>query len=396
MIGVNDENKVKVKVKDEDLKDDEVYKLRDDEKFSIIIHQYSNGKTQKKIAKEMGVPPQTFSSWKQKKIDGIRITGRNKISQYFQLKMSIWTDLFYTLDDFSKRLNTYRELKKYTYPLNEVTQEEEERLALFGKEKNIDLSDFLLKKEGHSFMFKLAMLLKNNAQIEDALAVLEQIEESEHSFKYTYYNEIQHFKVDLLSHKSIYDWDKAIHILKVLESSGHYHEQEPEIITLLASNYKRKALSKTDDKSKWRNRKDIDMDLLSLAIIKYREASDLRKKEKYYDAINFAYLHSIANSIQMQYKNPKEIQNIYKEILKGWRIDRSNWWEVATNSEFLMLTGRVELAKKLIESFLNSYVIKKFEIESTLRQLEMYVHFTDSEDGKSFYAYISECWENLE
>lgn len=373
--------------------------LRDDEKFVLILNKYSAGKTQKKIAKEMGTVAQTLASWKNKKTHGIQITNRNKISEYFQLKETIWTDAFYDKDEFQKRLESYRKPKSKTskskYPLNKVSKDEKVSLAILSKKSQLLLSDFSLKKQGHPFMFELAKLLKNNGQIKEALSVLEQIEESDNSFKYTSHNEIQHLKVNLLSHKSIYDWDKAIHILKMLESASHYHFQEPEVITLLASNYKRKALSKTDDKSKWKDKKNIDINLLSLAIIKYREAYSLREKEKYYDAINFAYLHSIADSIQMEYANPKEIKNTYKTVSIGWKIDKSNWWEVATNSEFLMLTGDVKIAKSLIGDFLENHTVKKFEIETTLRQLEMYVHFTDSEDGKSFYKYLDECWESL-
>jgi hypothetical protein len=82
-------------------------------------------------------------------------------------------------------------------------------------------------------------------------------------------------------------------------------------------------------------------------------------------------------------------------LLEDWNIDPSNWWEVSSNAEFLMLTGKVDLAIFHISEFLDAYVVKKFDIETTLRQLQLYIHFTDDPNAKQFYGFLKESWTVL-
>jgi len=374
-------------------------KISDREKFVVILNKYANGKQQQEIAKKMGVSPQTLSSWKKGKGE-IRIKGKNKICEYFMIKSSVWIDDFNVDHVFNDKLDDYKneEPKEDAlfYPTNHISKEEREELNLLAKKSKILISDSYLKKKNNPFIFELAKELKKNGQITEALALLEIIKNSSNSFQYTFYNPIQHLKAVLLSSCAVENWDDAIHKLRLLESSSHYQYQEPEVITLLASNYKRKALyTKEGSKERWKKPHEVDRELLKNAQIKYHEAYQSKQTDKYYDAINFAYLYKIADAIEIKLPNSEKIKKIYDEVKVGWKIDESNWWEVITNAEFLMLTGDVKLAKFKVHEFLEAHSPKSFEIETTLRQLDMYVHFTGDEKGREFLGFLRNCWGAL-
>jgi transcriptional regulator with XRE-family HTH domain len=387
-------------------------KLTDSEKFVIIMQKYSNEySTQKSLAKEMNISKQSISYWKKnnKKEYSIHIRNRNKICSKFRLKDTIWIDSFYDGVNFSECLDEYKIVEKKTVKKDniirdsilsisqKVTTQEKQLLDRVAKKRTISIVEHTIKDKTMFFLFELAKLLKGKNQIGDALKILDTIQNDSSSFKYIFQNQIQHLKAILLSHDTIQDWDGAIHILRMLYSASHYHLQEPEIITLTASNYKRKALYSINDEEKWRDKNSIDMSLLSSALILYREAFEAKENEiRYYDAINFAYLHNIIDSIQRGYIDSIEIKNLYTKLSKEWSIDESNWWEVSSNAEFLMLIGQVDLAISNINDFFDNYPVNKFEIETTLRQLEMYISFTDDKNGKDFCGYLKESWGYIE
>jgi len=61
----------------------------------------------------------------------------------------------------------------------------------------------------------------------------------------------------------------------------------------------------------------------------YKEAYNLKKRnEKYYDAINLAYLYNIIDAIEVEYANTQDIEELYSELSKIWKVDDSKWWEV--------------------------------------------------------------------
>ena len=241
-------------------------------------------------------------------------------------------------------------------------------------------------------LFKFAIELKKKNQIKESLETLKMIETHEGSFKYTFHHQIQHLKAILLSHDTLKDWNQSIDILRLLYVAN-YHIEEPEIITLLASNYKRKALYRANDSQKWQEGEEIDMNLLSSATILYREAYEAKTEaSKYYDAINFAYLYKISNSLEAKESTDIELKELYQELMGQWRVDKSNWWEVSSQAEFLMLLGDIDLAIFKITEFLEEHTIEKFNIETTLRQLEMYLHYTQDTHAQNFHDYLHESW----
>lgn len=247
--------------------------------------------------------------------------------------------------------------------------------------------DNLLKKESIPFMFTLAKRLTSKNQVKEALKIFEWIESQDDSFKYTHKNKLQHQKAILLSHDTIKDWDGAIDILRSLYHASHYHLEEPEILTLLASNHKRKALDSA------KSRDEVDMNLLTSALCLYEDSYNLKPdNKKYYDAINLAYLYNIVDAIEMEHADKSEIEMLYQNLLKVWNINTSNWWEVCSNAEFLMLLGQVDLAIEKIDEFLTTSqdtVINPFPL---FRQLRLYIRFTDDEGAKRFLGELMKRW----
>ena len=91
-----------------------------------------------------------------------------------------------------------------------------------------------------------------------------------------------------------------------------------------------------------------------------------------------------------------ELKELYQELMGQWRVDKSNWWEVSSQAEFLMLLGDVDLAIFKITEFLEEHTIEKFNIETTLRQLDMYLHYTQDTHAQSFHDYLHESWGYIE
>ena len=388
-------------------------KLSDSEKFTIILQKYCQEYTnQKDLAQEMGIPQQSISDWK-KHSRSIRIKNRNAISKKFRLTDMVWLDTFDDAVNFEEQLENYKIIENLSKekivervesivsaniiePINEMTKEEEKLLELISKEKRIELSNYNLNEMTSVSLFKLAMELKKRNQIKESLETLKVIETNDGSFKYTFHHQIQHLKAILLSHDTFKNWNQSIDILRLLYVA-HYHIEEPEIITLLASNYKRKALCRCNDTQKWQEREEIDMDLLSSATILYREAYEAKPEaSKYYDAINFAYLYKISNSLEDKASTNVELKELYQELMSQWKVEKSDWWEVSSQAEFLMLLGDVDLAILKITEFLEEHSVEKFNIETTLRQLELYLYYTNDTHAQTFYDYLYESWGYIE
>lgn len=320
--------------------------------------------------------PTTVNNWM--KGTSPNTTGRAKICQIFGLKADIWIESFNSIKSFKRRVESgeFKIIVKDKKVYHKIEN------IIFKKETIMN------EEENPSSMFEKAKRLKNEQKIDEALDMLREIEENPSSYKYTYHNQIEHLKAILLSHESIQEWDRAIDILKRLYSGSKYHLEEPEIITLIASNYKRKALRE----------EGIDRDLLVNALTLYKEAYNLKENQaKYYDAINYAYLYTIIDAIEKEYANPKEIEELYEELKKVWRVDDQNWWEVSSEAEFLMLLGQVDLAISKINDYLdfNLEYLTPFEIETTMRQIKLYIEFSDNNRAKIFYNHLEESWKSL-
>jgi len=372
------------------------FNLKDSEKFKIMKKVYKDlFINEDYFSKKIDVGRSTLFSWGQKNKASFHTKSKIKLCKGFKLLDSVWSDKFSTEYAFEESLSQYEKIesikskkditKHILVKLNNIDIRGIKLNNLSNDEIN-ELWNSKLKNKSSVFMFEFAEKLKSEKRISEALEILEWINERESSFKYTHENILRHFKAILLSHDNIQDWDGAIHILRSLYHSSHYHLQEPEILTLLASNYKRKALSK----------EKIDMELMTSALCLYEDAYELKNDNaKYYDAVNLAYLYNIVDTIEIEYANKKEIKSLHNELLKIWRIDKSNWWEVCSDAEILMLLGRVDLAILKISDFLENYNVKPFEIDATMRQIKFYIHLTRDKKAQQFLEFLEDSYSAL-
>ena len=378
------------------------FTLKDSEKFKIMVKvYYENFISKEAFAKKIGLGRATVFDWLKKDKASLHTKSKIKICKAFNLLDTVWSDSFPNEDEFEKLLCEYEKIKPMKVrkdiskhilvQLDEVkTKDKCMEVDNLGKDEIDLLLANKLQNESASFMFEFAKKLKNKKQIEESLNVLLWIDDKESTFKYTHENELRYFKAVLLSHDKIKDWDGAIHILRSLYHGRNYHLDEPEILTLLASNYKRKALDNHNSKD------NINMELITSALCLYEDAYELKAdNSKHYDAINLAYLYNIVDAIEVEYADKIEIETLYANLSKIWRIDKSNWWEVCSDAEFLMLLGKVDLAILKMNDFLENYKVEPFEIDATVRQIKLYIQFTSDENAERFLKYLMESWKAI-
>jgi len=290
--------------------DYEKYNLSDTEKFTIMVKEFPKlFESEKIFAKKIFASHSSVNYWINHKTRKIKATAKSEICNIFGLQYNIWEDTFSIAEDFEKELLTYKKIRNEKDTIKRHIM------------KSMDSKQPL-------FLFEQAKEYKEENKIQEALELIKEIDESSSSFKYTHHNQIAHLKAILLSDNTIQDWDGAIHILRNLYFSAKYHLEEPEIITLIASNYKRKALYDPLTKL-FINQKDIDIDLIASALTLYFEAYELKDtQEKYYDALNYAYLYNISNSVESKKIDHKRIRELYDSFSKRWRVDEKSWWEI--------------------------------------------------------------------
>jgi hypothetical protein len=369
------------------------------EKYDILYGGYLN------FSHKIGVGKSSVNDWERRIKRRIGHKSKTQICKVFSLNFKVWTEEFYDEKTFREALQSYEQITDLTLKKRLDTKiigakavligSEEDELNTLRNQKRIEISFEKLKNKSLLFSFKLIPLLITNSQIKDALEVIDYLQNFDSTFKLYNYNQLEHYKAIIYSHSSVRKWDKAIEILRFLYSVSNYHLQNHEIITLMASNYKRKALTLDTDFS-WCKKEDMDLDLISNAIVLYNEAYNYKTNDKkYYDAINLAYLYKILDTFDNEENNNNSIKTLYKKLTLKWIYNRNSWWEVSTNAEFLMLQGNVKQAIFEIENYLEQNEVKIFCIETTLRQLEMYIHFCNDKNAQEFYIFLKESWKYI-
>jgi len=395
------------------------YTLRDCEKFKIMREVYSTiFGSSKAFSEKIGVGKATIFHWIQleKKLndkDAIYNTNepikcsfntksKVKICQGFGLIDTVWSDSFYQISDFEERLPDYKKIEKKPmvriWTAEDRPQRDRSNLSELESLSTADTNALLEKKlENKSalFMFSFAEKLKKKERIEEALDVLTWIENGKDTFKYIQGNKITHLRAILLSHEKIKDWDGAIDILRSLYYSSAYHLEKPEILTLLASNYKRKALDSATSKE------EIDINFLMSSLCLYEDSMNLKPdNQKYYDAINLAYLYKIVDAIEVEYANKVELTTLSKKVesIKN----EKDWWEVSSKAEFSMLLGQIDDALLFINGFFENHIaqpsiyeVNDFKIGVLLRQLNLYIQFTEDINAIKLLKEVDESWKNI-
>lgn len=377
--------------------------MTDQKKFQCMTIKYRDMYEHYEVfAKKIGVSRATVNNWERVNSENIHTSKKEKIAEAFGLKYEVWTDHFYTEQEFVQHLDDYKiidisfeEEKIQNKMIGEIIRmsiDEEGELTNLMEQNPLSIPGNL-ERYSPDFMLALAYALKDNNQIVDAFRVSDVLLQNEKVYKYKYYNQILHLRAILLSHDEMKKWDEAIDILRLLYSACAYHIKEPEIITLTASNYKRKAFY--DNSGNLRSVESVDRDLIGQALSLYREAYALKNNnKKYYEAVNIAYLTMILAAIEeVDYDASKQsIEKLFDNIQKnGWDVDEESWWVVATKIEFFILLGNFDKAIFTLNEYLESgNTLKTFDIEITLRQLNIYLHFTDDKTASSFKNYFQE------
>jgi len=249
----------------------------------------------------------------------------------------------------------------------------------------LDLNDFISDNSSSVYLYEVAKLLKDFNYTNKALDIINNLLNKQDPFKYYFYNQLLHFKAILLSAENLNRFDEAIDILKLLYGVLKYHLQEPEVLTLLGSNYKRKAFYK--DKKLKKDIKKKDINYIVNSIYFYNEALKLNK-DKYYNFLNILYLEKI-----LTYHNNEDIDefihkksNDLSDILNSWKPQRNNWWEMISYVEINILLKKDLLADEYFDQLPKP---TKFQYNTSRRQMEIYNNFCpdDTLFNSFFYAY---------
>jgi len=342
---------------------------------------------------------QTVNTWEKNETKSIpKSEIKKNLARMFGMRYEIWGKDYKDIQSFKQELEIFQKPidKEEENPLDKkilgeivpLSLAEENEYEFISQVKPIQIPANLVTFSAN-FIYRLAHLLKDNEQVSDALYVLEVLERKIEPFIFYYRKEIQHLKAILLSHKDIQRWNDAIIQLRYLYADG-YHFKNPEILTLLASNYKRKALYHPNGTLNYKEQ--VDINLLQQANDLYEDAYELSEEDKYYPAINRAYLMLIIDAIEGNRERTKieqEIGRIYTELVKnGFPSNSKDWWQITTQVEFLVLMKRDGEALDILENYQGS--ITKFDIETTIRQLEIYSHFTNEEIGRDLIGFLQE------
>ena len=368
-------------------------KITDTQKFRVIFEKYHYMyKNQKILADDMNLSEKNISNWK-KKDANISDNFRIAIGKKFRLSSMIWKDSFKSEEKFDEKLDNYSIDKFIDEDENkcaDLNEEEQSILDALELEDVIDIQNYTDNRSNH-FLYSFATLLENRGKIQDAIEVLSTVKVSKNTLDNNCLNKIEHLKAKLYSHKGIENWDQAIGILVKLKRKN-YNRLVPEINTLYASNMKRKVLSDTSKNNTWIPKDKVDMSLLSNATLAYYEEYMHKKgtPTQYYDAINYAYLHRITEHLEEEEIEDIDLRSIYDEIWSTGSVDCTNWWQVISDVEFLILLGDINLAESRLNDFFENHSASRSEIEVTLRQLELYIHFTDDINATHFYNSLQE------
>lgn len=401
------------------------YCLSDTEKFRILV---ANDKYSQifinvnHFSKETEINYQTVYNWlRENTYSKIQLLKKLKIEEFFNLNF-YWRSEYDDQDSFIYALATGMfektdELQKQKEKCDEGNDLDNSKINLENIDKKLNLSlnnknlskieskaleefrgnngaitiPFEINNYTSNFLFEFAKVLKNKNQIEDALNLINQIEQRNDPFKYYFKNHLLHLRAILLSHDTRKEWDKAIDILNQLYVDKLYLN-EPEVITLLASNYKRKALYHSDGSLK-DTLMENDINDIGRAMSLYEDAMNLYKnsgkQDIYYPAINLAYLYKLTACIEendLNCNNDK-IKELFESLGgNAWNVETADWWEKTSKIEFYILMGNDKPAEELIDSTKN---IEPFEIDATIRQLDIYAHFCKNDTlTNQFFQYI--------
>ena len=240
--------------------------------------------------------------------------------------------------------------------------------------------------------YKTALWYRHQGDYQTALEFIDKALESDDLFAFLKYKELLHEKAILLSTDQVRKFKEALRLLNLLHYGFKYSKQNPEVVTLMGSNYKRLAL--IDEKGNYKSSLcDQDIDNLIRAMEYYSIAYSYRKennsRERLYDLLNILYLRKIVDysngetfcRVTFEKKYEKIDFERYKKTL-----DYTNWWEVISYIEFKILMCE-KISRDEIEGEIESILsiggdINADQITITLRQVKLYLTLVKNIDNE--------------
>ena len=307
---------------------------------------------------------------------------RSKISEWFGYTKEVWNEIdANSVNDIIEKLKFYK-LKDICLSIDDLFKYNEEIDCEF------EYISFNNEPKDSLDYYQNVLFYRKNNQYKKALETLDMILESDDMYVYKCYKKFLHQKAILLSTNEIRKFKEALKILKHLHYSMDYAQKEPEIITLMASNYKRLALMDIDGNYK-QKLNEQDLENIDLAIefykISYKYREELNKKDRFYDLLNILYLIKILTYLQYEDFNKEDFLSKYGKInLKDYTVDSQNWWEVIGLIEYNILL--CETTKEKIEFELSKFFDENRNnmnsdfIKITLRQIRMYLSIVKNVD----------------
>jgi hypothetical protein len=178
--------------------------------------------------------------------------------------------------------------------------------------------------------------------------------------------------------------------IEILEELLKNQEKEPdrfsmesyaETLNLLGASYKRYAFDIVNKLTESDGKEKLMLDNLKKARKVYKKSLNLPFGNKYYPAINISYLEVIIGEREQQDKD--KILDLLDELWKDIDFEINDYWSWITDIEINIVFQNYQRAKEKIQNIEGEIDLKdvnKFNIVSTVRQLELYSKFCDKED----------------
>ncbi|WP_322551843.1 tetratricopeptide repeat-containing protein [Priestia megaterium] len=295
--------------------------------------------------------------------------------------------------------------------LGKLTEQEEKIIEKWEKgakrsEAKAWIDDELTKihSQNSAFLESLSKICKDYGFYKEGLRFVEELERNIISISegiklkpYVSKKEVMKIKAECLTRLGKYEQAASILYSLWQSISDKSSKDAYDILSMLAAQFKRRAMVPNDDRSQQLSY--IDIKLLKSATDLYLAAFKVSPDE-YYPAINAAYLYKIIEKVRSDHLR---IENgtgtkLAEYIIETWGGEsmKSNWWLDATIAEAFMLKGDFQQSLEDFQHALkkHKYELKMFEVEGTKIQIEQYLKIMHLErEGKEIVELL-EYWIN--
>jgi hypothetical protein len=233
--------------------------------------------------------------------------------------------------------------------------------------KNLILNDILAQNLNENYLFEIAKIYKDFGLYENSLKVIDMIKNKTQNIDslnltlFKYKKDLMKLETNCLTRLGRYE--EASNLIYGVWQLGN---KDSDTLSMLAAQYKRRALTDFNNNNNVVNKEEINTSLLDRALSLYIEAFRLNI-EDYYPAINIAYLYSIIG-------NGEEGKGIKfaQYIIDTWEHQINDWWSASSILECEIILGDSENLDKKFEEAILKYSPTNFDKKATLIQIELY------------------------